>query len=327
MMKTCKIVHITELISYLQDTLGLQVSVSKWGTPSSMPIFLTNAAEYYLCRCDGIDFVAACTKCGNSLPELKRVSTQLARHTSLPITLVSEDIDPRQRKALISQGIAFVVPGRQAYLPFLALVASTEAERRSYGGALSARAQAAFVTLIANPDITTAQTLRETSGMSASSITRAVAELAHHELIQHGKDGRNVTIDYDTIKNALLRRAMPLLTSPVTRTFFVFSDAAAANLPDAGESALATRSMLNPPRIAQKAVARHDLRSLTFREVLEGEFDDSETIQIQAWSYDPLVADLGKIDKVSLALSLAPEDDERIFEQLNELFNEEDLWH
>jgi DNA-binding MarR family transcriptional regulator len=163
--------------------------------------------------------------------------------------------------------------------------------------------------------------------MSASSITRAVDELSGRGLIERGKDGRNVTLAYDHTGNNLLHRAMPLLSSPVVRLLFAVSDAVTASLPDAGESALSKRSMLGPPRIAQKAVSKSDLAELSFKEVLEGEIEDAQTVQIQVWSYNPLVAGLATMDNVSLALSLVPEDDERIFGQLNELFNNENLWH
>jgi DNA-binding MarR family transcriptional regulator len=313
--------------SYLKDTLGLQISVASWDTPASLPMFLRNAVDYSVCCCNGISFLVAHTKGEKSLPELKRIPSQLARYADLQVVLASDEIDPRQRKALVSQGIPFVVPGRQAYLPFLALVAAAEVKRRSYEGHISARAQAALVTLIANPDINTAEALREMTKMSASTITRVIDELAQRGLIERGKDGRNVTIAFDKTNNALLHRAMPLLSSPVTRLLYAESNTLTTSLPDAGESALSKRSMLGRPRIAQKAVSKNALAELPFNEVLEGELEDSKTVQIQVWGYEPLVAGLAIIDDVSLALSLAPEDDERIFGQLNDLFNEENLWH
>jgi hypothetical protein len=319
--------RVDKLYMYLKETLGLQISSENWDIPSSLPMFLRNAADYYLCCCDDIKFLIACTNDDRSLPEFKRIPTQLARYVDLPVVLASAGIDPRQRRALVSQGIPFVVPGKQTYLPFLALVAAKETKRRSYGGSISARAQAVVVTLIANPEIVTAEALREVTKMSASSITRAMDELAERGLIERGKNGRNVTLAFDHSDNALLHRAMSLLSSPVVRLFFTVSDTLTASLPDAGESALSKCSMLGLPRIAQKAVSKSDSAKFTFKEVLEGELEDAQTVQIQVWKYDPLVAGLATIDGVSLALSLVPEDDERIFGQLNELFNEENLWH
>ena len=250
----------------------------------------------------------------------------MARFTDLPVVLVSGSIDPRQRRALAAQGIAFCVPGRQAYLPFLALAAKSGAERRSYGGKLTPRGQAALVAIIANPGIGSAKGLREVSGMGASTASRAIDELAQLGLIERGKDGRGVVFSYDRGQNALLREAMPLLSSPVARTLFARRSHTLDALPDAGETALSARSMLAPPPVAQKAAARAQAAGLELDEVLEGELPDAETVELQVWAYDPLVAGLGRVDDVSLGASLAGLGDERIGTELDELFGEEDLW-
>lgn len=317
---------LKDILIYLENMLGLRISTVEWIVPPSMPVFLRKAADYFLCSCDGIDFIVASARGGESLPDLKRISNQLARYTELSVALASNCIDSRQRKALVSQGIPFIVPGKQAYLPFLGFVAQKESRPRVCKGPLSARAQAAFVTLIANPFIATAEELCAVSHMSRSSITRAVDELACNDLIERGKNGRNVTIAFAASRNKLLRCAMPSLSSPVVRTFFVEFCDDAGRLPNAGVSALADRSMLAAPAIVEKAVARTSLKKMNFREVVEGELEESETVEVQVWKYKPLVAGLGKIDNASLALSLAAQDDERILGALDGLFGEEGLW-
>ena len=84
--------------------------------------------------------------------------------------------------------------------------------------------------------------------------------------------------------------------------------------------------MLAVPAIVCKAVSKKGLKNLAFTEVLEGEIDDNDTIELQVWRYEPLVAGGKTIDNVSLALSLASMEDERIEKELNVLFNKENLW-
>lgn len=311
---------------YMEEALGLRVSFEDWDGAKAMPVFLRRSASYYLCGCAGERFVAAVPRGGETLPGLKRIASQTGRHTDLPVVLVSHDVDPRQRRALAAQGIAFVVPHKQAYLPFLALAASAEARRRSYGGTLTARGQAALVAIIAHPGMRRARELGELAGMGASTVSRAVDELAQLGLIRRGKEGREVVFERDMRKNALLRKAMPLLGSPVARTVFARRDDRLESLPDAGESALSSRSMLAPPPIAQKAVAGRELASLPLEEVLEGELPDADTVEVQAWRYDPLVAGLGEVDPVSLGASLMGLGDERVSMELDALFGEEGLW-
>lgn len=162
--------------------------------------------------------------------------------------------------------------------------------------------------------------------MSTSSASRAIDELARYGLIERGKDGREVTLDFDREGNALLRQAMPLLRTPVVSTIWARRTDVLTALPDAGETALADRSMLVAPAISQKAVAKSRLAALGVEEVLEGELADGETIELQVWAYDPLVGGAGRVDDVSLALSLAGLGDERINGELDDLFGEEGLW-
>ena len=315
-----------EFSKYMEEAFGLRVSFKDWDGAMAMPLFLRRSASYYLCGCAGEGFVAAVPRGGETLPGLKRIVFQTGRHTDLPVVLVSHDVDPRQRRALVAQGIAFVVPHRQAYLPFLALAASAEAKRRSYGGTLTARGQAALVVIIAHPGMRRARELREVSGMGASTVSRAVDELAQLGLIRRGKEGREVVFEYDWGKNALLKSAIPMLASPVAKTVFARRATWLESLPDAGESALSSRSMLAPPPIAQKAVASREIASLSFEEVLEGELSDADTVEVQVWRYNPLVAGLGEVDPVSLGASLMELGDERVSLELDALFGEEDLW-
>lgn len=84
--------------------------------------------------------------------------------------------------------------------------------------------------------------------------------------------------------------------------------------------------MLTAPPIERKAASRKRLKDLPFTEVLRGEIDDNDAIELQVWKYEPLVAGGKVVDDVSLALSLADSGDERVEKELNGLFGEEDLW-
>ena len=84
--------------------------------------------------------------------------------------------------------------------------------------------------------------------------------------------------------------------------------------------------MPGAPAILQKAVSAATLRQTKLEEVFKGELPDNETAEIQVWIYEPLVSGQGRIDDISLALSLVDEGDERAIGELNALFGEDDLW-
>ena len=182
---------MNELEKYLHEALGLRIACENWRPSDGLPFFLSRAASYTRCEVNNIAFIAATIKSEESLPSIKRVHKQLGKYTDLPVVIVSETLDARQRKALVAQGVPFVVPDVQAFLPFFAL-AATAREPKKYRreGRLSSRAQAAFVALVAHPEIASAAELKEVSGLTASDVSRALAELDEQELIVREKSGR-----------------------------------------------------------------------------------------------------------------------------------------
>ena len=103
-----------ELRKYLNETLGLKIEYGEWLPDANLPLFLSRSASYARCVFEGIAFVAAKMENEDGLPDIKRVHNQLGRYTDLPVVIVSETLDARQRKALVVQGVPFVVPGVQA---------------------------------------------------------------------------------------------------------------------------------------------------------------------------------------------------------------------
>lgn len=114
--------------SYLKEGMGLLVTDGKWSGAGDLPLFLAKAVSCRLCSCNGVGFIAAEIEREASLPELKRIVSQVSARAGMPVVIVAQ-IDARQRKALVSQGVPFVVPGRQAFLPMLGFVASSGQER------------------------------------------------------------------------------------------------------------------------------------------------------------------------------------------------------
>ena len=310
--------------SYLKEGMGLLITDGKWSGAGDLPLFLAKAVSYRLCSCNGVGFIAAEVEREASLPELKRMASQVSARAGMPVAIVAQ-IDARQRKALVSQGVPFVVPGRQAFLPMLGFVASTGRERAPLAKILAPGAQAVLVTLMSDPELRTSEGLMEVTGMPSSSVSRALDDLARRGLVEKSKEGREVIISRNGDRNALVKSAMECLRNPVIRTMHARKDAQTSLLPLAGESALSERSMLTTPKTEQRAVSKRALGNYVFDEAQLGELPDEETVQIQVWAYDPRIAGGSAVDDVSLALTLVGERDERVIGQLNALF-EEELW-
>lgn len=323
-MEICKKDKMTDFRTYLKDEMGLLVTDDDWPEARDLPLFLAKAAAYRLCSCNGVDFIAAKIGREASLPNLKRVASQVSMIAGLPVVLVAQ-IDARQCKALVSQGVPFVVPGRRAFLPMLGFVTSGKRDPLPLARVLAPGTQAVLVALAADQGIRSFDELMKTTGMPPSSVSRALDDLARRGLISKSRKGREVEITCDGNRNNLVKNAIEYLQNPVVRVVYAKKNEQTDLLPLAGESALSRRSMLAAPRMEQRAISRKVFKGFVFDEVQYGELDDKDTIQVQVWAYNPLVAGGDAIDDVSLALTLVGEGEERVVGQLNALF-EEEIW-
>lgn len=319
---------MNEGLTYLHDTLGLDIRESEWGDRAGLPLFLRAAADYALCETLGTRFVLATVPARASLPEVKRVHAQVGRKSVFPVVVSAEALDVRQRRALVSQRIPFVTAGVQAFLPFLGLAATQRGAThlRPPVGKLTHRAQATAVWLALHDETATLAEIVKATGMSASAASRAASELATRGIASHEKSGRLVLVRLVGGVDRLLREYMASFSSPVAKVIYARATDAVLALPDAGETALATRSDLNPPIMPTKALFRAEHRILSMDEVLEGELPDDETARLEVWEYRPLLGGRHEVDRVSLALSLAGNDDERVQGAVDSLFGRRYSW-
>ena len=228
-----------DFVGYLKDEMGLPVSAHEWSEAADLPLYLAKAASYWLCICNRVEFVIAEIRQEASLPDLKRIAFQVSARTCLPVALVAQ-IDPRQRKALVSQGVPFIVPGKQAYLPMLGFAANNKHDPAPLTKLLAPGAQAVLVTLVANSGLQTSDELIKATSMPPSSISRALDDLARRGLINKSKNGREVVIERCGNRNDIVKKAIEFLRDPVARVVLARRDEHTDLLPMAGESALSS---------------------------------------------------------------------------------------
>ena len=135
--------EMNEALIYLQEALGLSAKAKTWPGFARLPLHL-RAIEVRAVDANGFSFLLASLPTGVGLPE---TNSQLALRAETPVVVLFPDADARQRKALVAQGIPFVCPGRQAFLPFMG-AACTErgsVRFRNHATKMSPNAQAAAI--------------------------------------------------------------------------------------------------------------------------------------------------------------------------------------
>lgn len=237
--------------------------------------------------------------------------------------LIAQDLPGYVRHRLVDRKIPFVVPGRQLYWPELGLIVQVS-RKTSWVPVetLSPATQAVLIYALCREDQgpVTPKMLSEELGYTAMTMSRALDEIEINELGQVVRYGRERLLIFLKEKDDLWQAALPYLRNPVRETVRVKENQLPPNLRlKAGETALATLSMLVSPKEAVYAMGREAWKTLAGNVKLIP-IEDEDTCRIQLWRYDPeLFAFRGRVDRFSLYLSLRDEEDERVQTAIEEM--------
>lgn len=159
-------------------------------------------------------------------------------------------------------------------------------------------------------------------GVAKMSITRASEQLRNMGLIKEEYIGKEIVMHPVAKGKDLYEMSRPYLINPVQRELYILRDQIPDPCIDAGETALANVSLLKAPDIREVAVYKADIK-VPFVEEIDIKWDERKTVKLQLWKYDPLLfARDGKLDPVSLAMSLDKVVDERVEGELKEYLEE-----
>jgi DNA-binding MarR family transcriptional regulator len=231
-------------------------------------------------------------------------------------------ISAYDRRRLIEQRVAFIVPGTQAYLPSLLLdlrerFQSSAAPRSSER--LSPSTQAVLLNVIYNriADLDGITAPRGFGRYSKMTLSRAIAELRQYGLVQTEAHGRTKRGHFSLSGRELWEKSLPHLRSPIRKTIYVTAEELARIPPgrEAGLTALARLSLINQPALG--VFAYHQRFSVAepnrgiFRATPHAE---EAAAQIELWAYDPLpeARPQPTVDRLSLFLTLKDDPDERV---------------
>lgn len=317
---------------YLCETLHARIRVKRFDTVASLPSFLARSYKFYETRIVGrrCVFVTAGVAVGTPSDVAKHVALVRSGVNDGVVVFAAPSLSAHKRSRLLAQGVAFVVPGNQLYIPELAmdLREHFRAPRPRTVDGLSPAAQAVlFLHLLGRDDgATTPSAIAERLRYSAMSIGRAFDYLTAAGLADTEKRGKERHLRFKTDGCALLEDARELLRSPVRAVKFIRDGHIGPILKRAGESALAELTDLSPPRIETRAVAAGDWKAVaeTGSFVETDEYD--ATFIVETWYYDPAwLSDDPVVDPLSLYAQFKDHGDERVAMAVERLL-EKALW-
>lgn len=305
-----------DIETYLDDTLGLQARVGELGR--KLPAYLRKGCKHFVLLVEGHSFVAAVFDAGSfNLAAYKKQRRELEELTGLPAIAVLPAVTPYQRRTLVSEGISFIVPGSQLFVPAFGAVF---AERRAATPLpapvqeLSPAAQLVLLDLIYRGDDAPQQqmTIADRLGFDAMKTSRGVRQLEAAGLVDVTKCGRANTVRPRCAGKVLWEAAQPFLKNPARHEVYVHKGKAPSCLMVAGETAVGRHSDLADGSIPTCAVSASALRGL---KTLDPSWLESlsDVIRLQGWAYDPaLLGRRGEADPLSVALTLRDVEDERL---------------
>jgi hypothetical protein len=319
---------LEELVRYLEHSLGVTVSPRPWQN-ERLPHFLRESYELNEVEVLG----TKCLLMVDTSPE-ELAPAALRKHVGLvqarwggDVVYVRGSVTAYNRKRLVEHKVPFIVPGNQMYLPALAIDFREHFRRQQTRPArLSPSGQALLIHLLLRTgrEVVTAQEAAGQLGYSAMTMTRAFDELETTQLARVSRRGKERCLRAAGAPQEVWAEAQNVLRSPVKKRLFIHGLEIARQWPRGGLTALAQYTMLASPARRTHSLGSKEWASLRGeQEVIPVPQQDPKGLEIEVWSYSPLLFAKGDVvDPLSLYLSLREDDDERVAASLEELMEE-----
>lgn len=329
------------LTNYVNAVFAELLLGDDWLESAQLPLYLQGGYSYRKARLQGKTCLLMLDR-GNEQPDkaavLKKHLKAIGQYFPGPVIYVVKNITSFNRKRLVEQRVAFIVPGKQLYLPFAATdlrdyftaINRAPADEPKQLGAVAQ--QIVLLQLYQRwEEGISAQQLAEQLAVSKMTVSRAYTELVACGLADTVAIGRQKQLRFNQHGPQLWEHALPYLRSPVKKLLWVNRQDYEENLYrlgiEAGETALSALGMMMTPKHKTTAVNAKDWPSLKKLMYLkEQPHDFAESVAIELWRYDPaLLSEHGVVDRLSLYLSLDEKHDDRLGIAKDELL--EELWN
>ena len=323
------------LINYVNEVFAELQLGDYWPEPAQLPLYLQSGYSYRKAQLQAQTCLLMLDRGDEQTDKaavLKKHLKAIGQHFPGPVIYVVENTTSFNRKRLVEQRIAFIVPGKQLYLPFAATDLRdhfTATNRIPVDEPKQLGAVAQQIVLLQlyqrwNEDIP-AQQIAEQLAVSKMTVSRAYTELAACGLANTVAIGRQKKLRFIHHGPHLWEQALPFLRSPIKKQMWIDRGNYEANQYhlsiEAGETALSALGMMMTPKYKAIAVNAKDWPSLKkLMHIKELPHNFGESVAVELWRYDPaLLREHSTVDRLSLYLSLDEKHDDRLITAKDEL--------
>ena len=309
-------------MEYLNRVLGIKVMYQDKAL-AAMPNFIIARYRIQKVVLDGKDALFVYPKDElESVNAVKKHVERIEKAQGAPAVLVLEHLTYRQKEYLLRDHIPFVVEGKQIYLPFMAVYLQERSDsERKEANIMLPSAQLLLLHYIYHGcgEMMTSEASQKLN-FTSTSISRASRQLEEMGLVRTEKRGVQKVIYSEKTPEELFYAAKDSMGNPVKRTIFVPKADIGEDLLMSGYTALSEYTMMNPPAV--KCVAADSISAWEKRSSVRLQ-NSKDQYEVQLWRYDPkkLVTD-HCVDRLSLALALGDDRDERVEEAVEEMLQQ-----
>lgn len=320
------------MLDFLKTIFGDNITAVPYDCPEKMPYYIRD--NYKLQRLSWKNNECVLLSPSSSswrLPTLKKHLKNLQEICQEPCALSLENLTSMQRKNLLENSVPFISASQQVYLPFWGCAFMEKFKSDTpIPDKMAPGTQLVFLYLYylkEAEDINLTKISKELQ-LSKATCTRAINDLTASGLLVQKIEGTNKWITPAFEKPEFLKKGYARLRSPVERLVYV------RDLPDnllciqSGVKALSVITMVGAKeQDAGLAVSKKTCPSISPDNLIsKQEFEDFGGTVLEVWSYDPsLLSKNGRVDDISLLLSLDSEPDERIQMGLDEIREKHEL--
>lgn len=332
-------------MEYLQETLGVQVTVSPIAKSyqGMLPIYMTEIYRLYQTSLFNTQIILAELKDDSelSIRQTEKQVQQMGDLLNKPVVVVLANVQAYNRKRLIEKGVSFIVPGKQLYMPELLMVlreSFTPLKTKHKADTLLPSAQFLLLYHLLSGEQKwrmEEHSFKDIAGKlhyTPMAITNAIDNLKFHGLIEvHGEKEKFIHFAYERQELWNITLKQNLLVNPIIKTVFTDEKPKDVFLLQSNVSALPEYTDLNPGGQAYYAMDKNDFYDLQKKKALVHSNDYEGQYALEVWKYNPLILanvlvnERAVVDPLSLYLSLMDNNNERIEIALEQIL-ENYLW-
>jgi DNA-binding MarR family transcriptional regulator len=322
---------MNQIAEYLGDTFGEHIRpIPEKEKAKNLPLYLKGNYDFFSVDIFGNKIILVEVKKNTRITpdQLKKQGNLLSQLMNAPIVFVFDKLESWLRKRLIEKKVGFAEPFQQLYIPDLLIqIKDTKRKDLSYTtltNKLKPPTQCLLLYHLQKEPLGQKlfQQIASILNYSPMTITRAVKELENFELAEI-KAGKEKSLHFKSQGRPLWEKALPYLDTPIRETWLSDRFITNEHCRFSGDTALSMYTMIAETNQKIQAIGKEAFRFLKNHSEYKDLNKDYGDFKLEVWHYDPtLLSNNGKVDRLSLFLSMRIEQDERVQASLENLLND-----